>query len=340
MIQKRFFNRLMVGLASGAVLIFNSCSKDDVPVTPVTDYSIPGNWLNIPAQDTFGVDVFYLYPTAYNKGANSNDPDICAVDNSIMRKGAYSAYNRTATAFSTVGNIYAPFYRQADAQYIFGLSADSAQMVIGDIPASDAIAAFDYYLKNYNKGRPFILAGHSQGSNILLFLLSDYLRNNPAYERMIAAYVIGYTVTDKYLNANPPLKFASGSDDQGVIISYNTEAADAINNPVVLPEALCINPISWTRGTATADTSEGLGSYLPDHTGKFIKVPQYADATISTTASGAKVIVCKTANENEIAIIDSLSGFPLGVYHSFDYPFYYFNIRENAANRVKRYLNR
>lgn len=337
---KPFFSRLIPGVVTIALLLFNSCGKDDAPVSPVTDYSNPGNWLNIPSQDTFGIDIFYLYPTAYKKGANSGDTNICAIDNSTMRKGALSAYNRTATAFETVGNIYAPFYRQADAQYIFSLPADSAQMVIGDIPASDAIAAFDYYLKNYNKGRPFILAGHSQGSNILLFLLSDYLRNNPAYERMIAAYVIGYTVTDKYLSANPPLKFAEGPDDLGVIISYNTEAANAIGNPVVLPSALCINPILWIRGEATAETSEGLGSWMPDQTGKFKKVPQYADATISTTASGAKVLVCKTANENEIAIIDSLSGFPVGVYHSFDYPFYYFNIRENAANRVNRYLNR
>jgi uncharacterized protein YneF (UPF0154 family) len=61
-------------------------------------------------------------------------------------------------------------------------------------------------LNNYNNGRPFILAGHSQGSNILLYLLSEYMKDNPkVYDRMIAAYVIGYSVTDQYLSENPHL---------------------------------------------------------------------------------------------------------------------------------------
>ena len=35
---------------------------------------------------------------------------------------------------------------------------------LGEIPKADVFAAFDYYIKHYNNGRPFILAGHSQGS--------------------------------------------------------------------------------------------------------------------------------------------------------------------------------
>jgi hypothetical protein len=36
--------------------------------------------------------------------------------------------------------------------------------------------------------------------------------------------LLGYSITDDYLAENPHLKFASGSGDTGVIISYNTEA--------------------------------------------------------------------------------------------------------------------
>jgi hypothetical protein len=32
------------------------------------------------------------------------------------------------------------------------------------------------------------------------------------------------------------------------------------------------------------------------------------------------------------------SHFGPGVFHSFDYPFYYFNIRENAENRVEKFV--
>jgi hypothetical protein len=29
-----------------------------------------------------------------------------------------------------------------------------------------------------------------------------------------------------------------------------------------------------------------------------------------------------------------------GIYHPYDYPFYYFDIRANAANRIARYLKK
>ena len=118
------------------------------------------------------------------------------------------------------------------------------------IPATDAAAAFDYYIKNFNNGRPFIFAGLSQVSNVLLYLLSDYMKKHPeVYGRMIAAYVIGYSITPEYLAKNPHLKFAKGAKNTNIIISYNTEAPQvAGKNSVVLPGAMAINPIAWTRG--------------------------------------------------------------------------------------------
>ena len=32
------------------------------------------------------------------------------------------------------------------------------------MPYGDITAALDYYFKNFNNGRPFIIAGHSQGA--------------------------------------------------------------------------------------------------------------------------------------------------------------------------------
>ena len=43
---------------------------------------------------------------------------------------------------------------------------------IAGIPTLDGTAAFDYYIKHYNNGRPFILLGHSQGSTVMTNLLS------------------------------------------------------------------------------------------------------------------------------------------------------------------------
>lgn len=300
------------------------------------DYSQAAHWLSAPAP-VKAVDVFYLYPTAWQKD-NASREVICRIDNPQMLQGALSAYNRQATAFETFANVYAPYYRQADAGYTLSLPEDERARLIGGIPATDAVAAFEYYLEHYNGGRPFLLAGHSQGSNILLFLLSGYLKDHPdVYVRMIAAYVIGYPVTADYLADNPHLKFAEGADDLGAIISYNTQAPDVEPgaNPVTGDMVgLVINPLTWTRDETLATVDQGLGSYMPDPaTLEFSKVPQYADARIDIALG---VLLCGTADED--ALYPLTKGFGRGVYHSFDYPFYYFNIQANAENRAARFL--
>jgi hypothetical protein len=303
------------------------------------DYSKTQYWLSLPVTIDKGVDVFYVYPTAWQK-VNASDPDICAIDNASMITGAGLAFNRQATAFSPVANIYAPYYRQIN----MSVPVDERATMVAGVPTSDVTAALDYYINYYNNGRPFILAGHSQGSNVLVNLLSDYMGTHPdVYARMIAAYVLGYSVTSSYLADNPFLKFAEGADDTGVIISYNTQAPDTVTgtNPVVLSGALAINPITWTRDETLASASQNLGtimlnpdgSVVLDSDGNFLKVMNYADAQVDT-AKG--VLVCSTADENYLA--PGNASFGRGVYHTFDYPFYYYNISENAANRVEKYF--
>ena len=84
-------------------------------------------------------------------------------------------------------------------------------------------------------------------------------------DRLVAAYIVGYSVTGEWLMANPTWTFATGADDTGVVISWNTEAAGfSGTNPVVLPGALVINPVSWTRDETAAPASMSRGSLLPD----------------------------------------------------------------------------
>ncbi|HWR38701.1 MAG TPA: DUF3089 domain-containing protein [Patescibacteria group bacterium] len=301
----------------------------------VTDYWQAEHWLALPVSTDKAVDVFYLYPTAWYK-VNKDEPNICEIDNPIMLKGSKLAFSRQATAFEPVGNIYAPYYRQNDAAYTLSLSLEEQEKVIGGIPKTDAMAAFDYYIKNYNNGRPFILAGHSQGSNVLVLILSEYMKEHPeVYSRMIAAYVLGYSVTDDYLAQNPHLKFAEGPDDTGVIISYNTEAPRVVTNPVVLPGAIAINPITWTREETPATAEQNLGSIVLNHEGRIVaeNVKNYADARVDKSRG---VLICTTADVEKLAPGNQVFG--KGVFHSFDYPFYYYNIRENAANRTKIFL--
>ena len=302
---------------------------------PVTDYVDASNWLNLPGQTAKPVDVFYVYPTAYQK-ANASAPDIAEVTDSGMRKGAQAAYARQATAVQDTANIFAPYYRQADATYALTLPQAQHVQVIEGAPLIDVTAAFTYYIEHYNRGRPFMLVAHSQGSDVSTHLLATYLKEHPdVYSRMIAAYIPGYSVTPDYLAANPHLRFGDGATDTGVLLSWNTEAPTIGGpNPVLLPGALVINPITWTRSEVAASAAQSLGSWLPDQSGTYRKVPHYADAQVNT----AKGVLVSTTPNVEVWSPGGPNAFPKGVYHSFDFPFYYFDVQANAKERVDAYL--
>jgi uncharacterized protein YceK len=314
-------------------------SETSATVTP-TDYSNPARWLSTDTTGTKKVDVFYVYPTAYSRTSTSQ-PVFCAVDNPQMMKGAQVSFQQQATAFAPLANIYAPYYRQVDAAYQLAQPVAQQNANIQQVPLVDVTAAFEYYLQHYNKGRPFILVGHSQGSAVLKLLLSDYMKSHPdVYKRMIAAYVVGQSITPQYLAQNPHLKFATGPGDTRVIVSWNTEAP-VVNgtNPVIQAGGIAINPITWTTGEATATAASNLGSIQLDpntrlpvlgKNGQIERVMNLADARVDK-AKG--VLICSTVNPAQYK-----SPFPQGVYHLQDYPFYYFDLRANAANRIKRYL--
>ena len=311
------------------------------------DYSRPARWLNLPKTVNKKVDVFYLYPSEYTK-ADPSAPIVGPIDDPGMIEGAKGAFQRQAYAFRTFATIYAPYYRQADAASRAALPQPEQVKIVAGAPTQDGIAAFDYYIRHFNHGRPFILAGHSLGSNVMANLLSQYMKARPGvYKRMVAAYVIGYSITPDYLDRNPHLKFAKGPNDTGVIVSWNTEAPTIDGtNPVILPGGLAINPITWTRKETEATAVQNRGSIelgpttggapMLNTQGRILRVMNLADAQVDK-AKG--VLICSTVNPANPPYFTP-GGFPMGVFHTFDYPFYFFNIRENAANRLVYYLSR
>jgi len=287
------------------------------------------------------VDVFYLYPTAYMP-SSASAPVVCSADNPQMRAGAKAAFSRTATAFAPLANIYAPYYRQATI-WIVAMPYEKQEPIVGGEPTTDALSAFDYYIKHLNHGRPFILAGHSQGSHIMINLMADYMKKHPeVYKRMIVAYVPGYSITPQYLQQNSELKFAENADDTQVIVSYNTVApTTTMPDTVILPGAMAINPITWTRSETTATASQNLGGISLDKNGYAVldaqgqpkKVLGVADARIDT-ATGR--LICSTVDKATLDPGNKVTA--AGIFHNYDYPFYYFDLRANAANRIARYL--
>ena len=105
------------------------------------------------------VDVFYVHPTSYYSGDNWN----ASLEDSVVNvsRTDYLLQNQ-ASVFAGLARLYVPYYRQ--------MHIDSYADLSNGYPAfhlaySDVRNAFLKYWKYWNKGRPFIIAGHSQGTN-------------------------------------------------------------------------------------------------------------------------------------------------------------------------------
>ena len=302
------------------------------------DYAEAERWLHLP--DNGGdlpVDVIYLYPTAWTPRPG-DDRMYCDIDEESMLDGARYAYELQASVFEPAANVYAPFYRQINIDQTLGkLTLEEQNRVLAETPARDVTAALDYYFARYNNGKPFILAGHSQGTQVTMVAWEEYFRLHPELrERMIAAYLIGYSVTPDYLAASG-LQFAAGADDTGVVVSWNTEAAPgALGNPVVQPGAMAINPLNWKKDGTPADVSQNLGSLTRNDQGEYVVAAGVADATLDPERG---VILASVYPDGSLGLLPN-PPFPAESLHRFDYQFYYMNIRQNVQDRVRAYFSR
>ena len=319
-----------------AVFIVMSSS---VAAAKAPDYSKTGSWCQIPAI-TKDVDTFYILATEY-MGFNAGDPNYATMDNAEMVEGAPIQYAMNASAFADSTNVFMPFYRQSSLRYageIYKRDGNIDAAIFG-MPYNDITAALDYYFKHYNNGRPFVLASHSQGSAIAQLVLKKYFKEHPEYyERMVAAYVIGYAVTKDYLDANPHLKFATGESDAGVIVSWNTEGIknveENVKTCVLFPNAISINPINWKLDDTYAPASENLGSLVLNEENTAFEIGNVgADAQVIPSRG---VVLTNAEIEPmpaELAAVASEFFGPDGRHES-DYTFYYNNIKANVAKRI------
>lgn len=296
------------------------------------DYSKKENWLKISNQEK-NVDTFYLYPSSYL--SDREDFKLFAdINDEKMMKIAGKSLEIQGGVFERDTNVFAPLYRQADP--IEGLRRKKTgedQEVVEHLYA-EAVNAFEYYLNNFSNGRPFILAGHSQGSSVLQLLLSQYFKDKPALcQRMVAAYLPGVFISSEFMNENPHLRFTENEEDTGVIVSWNTEKTDFEEKHPLMEgdDALVVNPITWKRDSQHATSEHNKGSLVK---GKLV-VPGIADAIINEKRG---TIQCSTVNPDDYK--QPMGIFKDGIYHSMDYGFYFLNIQENVGKRIDAYMDK
>ncbi len=325
-------------MAFTLTILFSQCTPqqkkdnkiDGENTETALDFSEKANWVSFPST-TKNVDVFYLYPTVSSNA--SGNMDIANEEERALAKGIFMAQ---ASVFEEDCNLFAPFYRQlttaAKPETPTTQPSEMKEFVLG---LTDVLDAFDYYIEHLNQGRPFFIAGHSQGSMMVLELLKERFGNNEALRKqLIAAYAIGSTVTQSDLDASG-LKAAKGADDFGVIISFNTQSRTSAGGPMLLPGAICINPLNWKTDSTKAPASENLGArFYNNDTGEFLREEKsYCDAQINTKTAA----LLTTLPEADVETL-VFGPYKEGVYHRYDYAFWYRNLQENVGVRVDAFL--
>ncbi len=301
------------------------------------DYSKLSNWVfcenGKPTKEQL-FDVFYVFPTL------TLNTDKMVMDWSkpeVVKKVAAHSESQ-AKIWGKQARVFVPFVRQLDFKYCVpelksGKPWEDTKFKHG---IQDAAEAFDYYMKHYNNGRPFIIFGHSQGSMDLYCLVKNN-KSISAGNGMVAAYLIGVPmVTEKRFSkdfANRDVKPAKKADDLGVVVIWNTESPSASNSVFTGPGTICINPLNWNTDSTPASAKENKCAVLKDRkTGKFTRAPFFCGAYINTKI-GALIPDLPAKNSY-------IKSSPLGnnLYHGDDVYFFAENLRLNALLRVEKWL--
>ena len=129
---------------------------------------------------------------------------------------------------------------------------------------------------------------------------------------------------------------AAGAEDTGVIIAFNSEA-EAVTDSLMIPagtRTLAINPLNWKTDGTPAGKEENLGACFTDYSGNIVtEIPQLTGAYLDPVRGALKVTDVTPEEYPPV-----LSLFSDGVYHLYDYQFFYRNLQENVAVRLDAYL--
>lgn len=292
-------------------------------------YENPDNWVSLPSVNN-DVDVFYVYPTV-----SSNISGAMDISDPEERALALGIFNAQASVFELNANVFAPYYRQMSTNVDMsggGLATDTKEFKQGAVDVQDA---FEYYIQNLNNNRPFIIAGHSQGTMALIELIKNRFGDDAELRnRLVAAYLIGYTVTDSDLSA-AGLTAAQNATDVRVVITYNSQSVTSAGGPMLMDGAHCINPLNWKTDSTPSDSTQNLGAvFFNDATGEFIReVNHYCCAQIDME-TGALTTTIPDGEDLEIGPYSE------GVYHRFDYSFWYRNLQQNVSDRIDSYFSK
>lgn len=299
----------------------------------VSLYENSGNWVYLETAETAAADVFFICPTVYG---GTDDSYNMSLEDTASKEAFAGATNMEKSIYDEDARFFAPYYRQAGLN-VYELPPEEREAYLS-LAYEDIKEAFTYYLEHYNQGRPIVLAGFSQGADMSIRLLKDCFAREEVNDLLVACYAIGWRITEEELEEYPHLRFAAGETDTGVIISFNSEA-ESVTDSLMIPagtRTLAINPLNWKTDSTPASREENAGACFTDYSGSIVtEISHLTGAYIDPQRGALKV---PDVSPQEYPPV--LSIFSDGIYHLYDYQFFYRNLQENVGVRIDAYLSR
>lgn len=299
----------------------------------VSLYENSDNWVYLETAETAAADVFFICPTVYG---GTDDSYNMPLEDTASKEAFAGATNMEKGIYDEDARFFAPYYRQAGLN-VYALPPEEREAYLS-LAYEDIKEAFTYYLEHYNLGRPIVLAGFSQGADMSIRLLKDCFAREEVNDLLVACYAIGWRITEEELEEYPHLRFAAGETDTGVIISFNSEA-ESVTDSLMIPagtRTLAINPLNWKTDSTPASREENAGACFTDYSGSIVtEIPHLTGAYIDPQRGALKV---PDVSPQEYPPV--LSIFSDGIYHLYDYQFFYRNLQENVGVRIDAYLSR
>ena len=294
-------------------------------------YTEPTNWAYWQEGQDKSTDCFLICPTVALGGEGEYN---LKLDNRKSRelRAFVGALNMERGIYAASCTMYAPFYRQVTlASYKLPLKEQEQYL---QLAYKDVRAAFKVYLAQSRK--PIVLAGFSQGADMCLRLLQEFGAEPAVARRLVACYAIGWRITDQELRAYPHLKMAQGPADIGVIVSFNSEGP-AVQESLLVPKGVrtkAINPLTWRTDNNYASALHNKGACFTDYSANIKREQPYFCGAWLDEARGTLKINSKITAQAYPPVLDI---FAPGVFHLYDYQFFYRNLQENVKLRTSAY---
>jgi hypothetical protein len=242
----------------------NPC-ESDLTTTVVSADGSSTTEAAAPATD-LPIDCFYVYPTVSTQQTENANLDIDPGEKAVAIS--------QASRFSQVCKVYAPMYRQFTVKAIgVALAEGGFSPAVLDLAYGDVLSAWQDYMAHYNNGRGVVLIGHSQGTMMLIRLVTSEIDPNPSVRaRLVSALLIGNNVKvavgqdvgGDFQN----IPACRSTDQTGCVVAYSSfnqapppdslfGRADTGARSTELAgknvEVLCVNPASLSGGTGSLE---------------------------------------------------------------------------------------